>query len=96
MGRSEREHDQQRRPRCKSERLPTTRGCGGALVNLISVAAQDLEDFEDWYTFEHFPERLRSRDSAVDVGTSRSRPSLDPACRVPLDLRDRRRRNADE
>ncbi|GAA1422777.1 hypothetical protein [Agrococcus citreus] len=31
---------------------------GGALVNLISVTAAHLEDFEDWYSFEHFPERL--------------------------------------
>lgn len=31
---------------------------GGALVNFISVNARDLVDFEDWYSFEHFPERL--------------------------------------
>ncbi|WBU37903.1 hypothetical protein [Homoserinibacter sp. YIM 151385] len=30
----------------------------GMLVNVISVDAEDLPDFEDWYSFEHFPERL--------------------------------------
>lgn len=29
-----------------------------SLVNVIGVAPDDVADFEDWYSFEHFPERL--------------------------------------
>ncbi len=42
--------------RAQSTSVATT--VGGALVNFISVEAHDLVDFEDWYSFEHFPERL--------------------------------------
>jgi len=30
----------------------------GALVNVITVNREDVKEFDDWYSFQHFPERL--------------------------------------